>query len=127
YEGARTWRPSRFLSDLGPGVIHKVVSGVPIGPHPDPPPHIRGPRDIRGSRGVEGGRESPDEEEVSLSFSSISAYRECPRQHWFRYRLRLPAAPGVEAQLGTVLHLALMRAGRLRGQGREVGISLLGE
>jgi RecB family exonuclease len=33
----------------------------------------------------------------------------------------------VEAQFGTVLHLALMRAGRLRGQGREVGSGLLRE
>jgi DNA helicase-2/ATP-dependent DNA helicase PcrA len=64
---------------------------------------------------------------VNLSFSAISAYRECPRQHWYRYRLRLPASPAVEAQFGTVMHLALMRAGRLRGQGREVGTGLLRE
>jgi DNA helicase-2/ATP-dependent DNA helicase PcrA len=64
---------------------------------------------------------------VNLSFSAISAYRECPRQHWYRYRSRLPASPAVEAQFGTVVHLALMRAGRLRGQGREVGVGLLGE
>ncbi|MBO0687666.1 MAG: PD-(D/E)XK nuclease family protein, partial [Candidatus Dormibacteraeota bacterium] len=61
----------------------------------------------------------------TLSFSSISAYRECPRQHWYRYRLRLPAQPAVEAQLGTIIHLALMRAGHLRRQGREVSRDLL--
>jgi RecB family exonuclease len=33
----------------------------------------------------------------------------------------------VEAQFGTILHLALMRAGRLRGQGRKVGPDLLRE
>jgi RecB family exonuclease len=60
-----------------------------------------------------------------LSFSAISSYRECPRQHWYRYRLRLPAAPSLEAQFGTVVHLTLMRAGRLRQQGREVGLDLL--
>jgi RecB family exonuclease len=60
-----------------------------------------------------------------LSFSAISAYRDCPRQHWYRYRLRLPAAPGVEAQFGTILHLALMRAGRLRREGRPLTAELL--
>ena len=49
-------------------------------------------------------------DDVNLSFSAISAYRECPRQHWYRYRLRLPASPAVEAQFGTIMHLALMRA-----------------
>jgi DNA helicase-2/ATP-dependent DNA helicase PcrA len=112
YEGSRTWRPSRFLDELGSGVVQRTAPGV--GQPPGPPPALRAtsPR--------EGGRE-----EVTLSFSSIAAYRECPRQHWFRYRLRLPAAPAVEAQFGTILHLVLMRAGRLRGQGREVGGGLL--
>jgi DNA helicase-2/ATP-dependent DNA helicase PcrA len=55
-----------------------------------------------------------------LSFSGISVYRECPRQHWYRYRLRLPAMATVEAQFGTILHLALMRAGRHRREGRPV-------
>jgi superfamily I DNA/RNA helicase/RecB family exonuclease len=121
YEGSRSWRPSRFRDELGPGILHPTLP-PPVGarraspsstngaPHPDPPP--------------QGGRELPDDE-VGLSFSSISAYRECPRQHWYRYRSRLPAAPAVEAQFGTVLHLALMRAGRLRGQGRQVGTRLM--
>jgi RecB family exonuclease len=62
---------------------------------------------------------------LTLSFSGISVYRECPRQHWYRYRLRLPAPPLVEAQFGTILHLALMRAGRLRREGRPLTAELL--
>jgi DNA helicase-2/ATP-dependent DNA helicase PcrA len=60
-----------------------------------------------------------------LSFSGISVYRECPRQHWYRYRLRLPAWPAVEAQFGSILHLALMRAGRLRREARPLTEELL--
>jgi RecB family exonuclease len=71
--------------------------------------------------------EPKQEEEPLLSFSAINAYRECPRQHWYRYRLRLPTTPGVEAQFGTAIHLVLMRAGRLRAEGREVTPDLLRE
>ena len=112
YEGARPWRPSRFLEELGDGVVEvdrrDEVQAAEAGPPPGPSPH-----------GGEG------DAAVVLSFSAISAYRECPRQHWYRYRMRLPAAPGVEAQFGTIIHLALMRAGRLRREGRPVTRELL--
>jgi len=121
YEGGRSWRPSRFLTELGEGVIERDL-------------HTKGPAfalPLSGqpaSRdGTVGGPEEAEHYEPLLSFSAISAYRECPRQHWYRYRLRLPAIPGVEAQFGTALHLVLMRAGRLRAQGREVTAELLRE
>jgi DNA helicase-2/ATP-dependent DNA helicase PcrA len=60
-----------------------------------------------------------------LSFSAISAYRDCPRQHWFRYRLRLPAPPVVEAQFGSILHEALMRCGLIVREGRELSPTVL--
>jgi DNA helicase-2/ATP-dependent DNA helicase PcrA len=111
YEGGRPWRPSRFLAELGPGVLERDLRGedrshsLTAVPRPTQLPA--------------GGPEPP------LSFSAISVYRECPRQHWFRYRLRLPAPAAVEAQFGVILHLALMRAGRLRREGREVSRELL--
>ena len=118
YEGTRPWRPSRFLAELrGPedGVVERdlrselpeaAVAAASSGrPAPEP---AGGPRPL-------------------LSFSGISAYRDCPRQHWYRHRLRLPAPPAVEAQLGTVLHLALSRAGRLRQQDRVVTLDVLDE
>jgi len=52
-----------------------------------------------------------------LSYSAITTYRECPRQYWYRYHLRLEAAPTAEAQLGSVVHGALEGAGRVRRQG----------
>ena len=113
YEGGRPWRPSRFLEELGDDVT--TVDFRASGPQQSGP--AEGKMDEAGDAGA-----SPA---PVLSFSAISAYRECPRQHWYRYRLRLPAAPGVEAQFGSILHVALMRAGRLRQQGRAVGRELL--
>ncbi|HKF18163.1 MAG TPA: ATP-dependent DNA helicase [Candidatus Dormibacteraeota bacterium] len=111
YDGGRNWRRSRFLTELGEGVVER---------------DLRTPQPVL-SLQREGGEKPEQEEEPLLSFSAISAYRECPRQHWYRYRLRLPATPGVEAQFGTALHLVLMRAGRLRAEGREVTAELLRE
>ena len=111
YEGGRPWRPSRFLQELGGAIVERDRREEFPAPASPPPPSPSGA----------GG------DPVLLSFSAISAYRECPRQHWYRYRLRLPAAPGVEAQFGTILHLALMRAGRLRREGRPVTRELLRE
>jgi ATP-dependent DNA helicase UvrD/PcrA len=107
YEGGRPWRPSRFLAELGDDVREVDLRG-----EAEPEPPAPAPAAL-------------DPVEPVLSFSAISAYRECPRQHWFRYRMRLPAPPVVEAQFGTILHLALMRAGRLRRDGREVTRELL--
>jgi DNA helicase-2/ATP-dependent DNA helicase PcrA len=111
YEGGRPWRPSRFLEELGGDEVEE--------------------RDLRSGWSVaaEADAPTPANEDatrpVVLSFSAISAYRECPRQHWYRYRLRLPATPSVEAQFGTIMHLALMRAGRLRREGRTLTPELL--
>jgi len=57
---------------------------------------------------------------LTLSYSAISTYRECPRQYRYRYLLTLPVRPAVEAQFGSLLHLVLMRAGRISREGREV-------
>jgi len=123
YEGGRNWRQSRFLTELGDDVIERDLRTAR--PRPAVPMVPAMP-----ASWVEekvGGLEEAEHEEPMLSFSAISAYRECPRQHWYRYRLRLPTTPGVEAQFGTALHLALMRAGRLRAEGREVTAELLRE
>jgi DNA helicase II / ATP-dependent DNA helicase PcrA len=112
YEGGRPWRPSRFLAELSEGeaVLERELR--------DPEGDAQAPAEPEAPTTTGPG-------EVVLSFSAISAYRECPRQHWFRYRLRLPAAQGVEAQFGTILHLALMRAGKLRREDRTITRELL--
>jgi ATP-dependent DNA helicase UvrD/PcrA len=134
YEGGRRWRPSRFLEEAAAGATEMLrrVPGEAVGGEParleGPMAPGRGqPVDGRKADGGDsgGGRADGVEERPALSFSAISSYRECPRQHWYRYRLRLPATPSLEAQFGTVVHLTLMRAGRLRQQGREIGLRLL--
>jgi DNA helicase-2/ATP-dependent DNA helicase PcrA len=118
YEGGRAWRPSRFLGELGDGVVERDLREAP-----PPPPSPSGGEGERAEKG-EGERHEGEPGPV-LSYSAISSYRECPRQHWYRYRLRLPAAPTVEAQFGSILHLVLMRAGRMRREGRPPTPELL--
>jgi RecB family exonuclease len=116
YEGGRAWRPSRFLEELGEDVVRRDL-------------RIEGPNRSTGEpalgQPVRSTPRAPDAAVPTLSFSAIRAYRECPRQHWYRYQLRLPAPPVVEAQFGVVLHQALMRAGQLRREGHELDRELL--
>jgi DNA helicase-2/ATP-dependent DNA helicase PcrA len=108
YEGGRPWRPSRFLAELGGETVERDLRDEYV-PPAEPAPL---PAPVAG-------------EEPVLSFSAISAYRDCPRQHWFRYRLRLPAPPVVEAQFGSILHEALMRCGLIVRDGRELSPTVL--
>jgi DNA helicase-2/ATP-dependent DNA helicase PcrA len=112
YEGERRWRPSRFLGELD-GRVERRTIGASAADEDEveaaPPP----------------ARAAPNGDAPVLSFSAISAYRECPRQYWFRYRLRLPAPPAVEAQLGSAVHEALLRASRVRQSGRPLRLDTL--
>ncbi len=101
YEGSRTWRPSRFLEDVP--VLERQVETSPASEAAVAMPEAapQGPR-------------------PRLSYSAITTYRECPRQYWYRYELRLEAVPTVEAQLGSVVHRALEGAGHLRRQGEAL-------
>jgi DNA helicase-2/ATP-dependent DNA helicase PcrA len=130
YEGSRRWKPSRFLAELGLGEGNKTPSPLCGGGGPArgrrgwlgaitsskrrdgsvPPPPA-----LRATSPAEGGGVKP-----ILSFSAISTYRDCPRQYWFRYHLRLPVKPTVEAQLGIVVHDTLLRAGRMLQEGKPV-------
>ncbi|MEP7105384.1 MAG: ATP-dependent DNA helicase, partial [Chloroflexota bacterium] len=115
YEGVRRWRASRFLAEaavsgaLRERVIETSPRAAASGPAAVPAPEGR----------------SPAAEPVRLSFSAVSTYRECPRQHWYRYTVGLPAAPSAEAQHGSVVHAALMRGGHLRAAGEAVAAERL--
>ncbi|HEX6548931.1 MAG TPA: ATP-dependent DNA helicase [Candidatus Dormibacteraeota bacterium] len=100
YEGARRWRRSRFLNEVASGRRWSgevVAARAEDDPAPAPSPAFP--------------------PAAPLSFSSVATYRECPRQHWFRYRVGLPAQESVEAQFGTLVHRVLMRAARVRQAG----------
>jgi RecB family exonuclease len=62
---------------------------------------------------------------VVLSYSAIAAYRDCPRQYWYRQEQRLPAVQSAEAVHGTIQHEVLRRAGEARKSGREVTAATL--
>jgi DNA helicase II / ATP-dependent DNA helicase PcrA len=113
YEGSRKWRRSRFLDEAATsGVLRERALPVVAAARPArPPARSRAPR-------VEPAPER-------LSFSAVSTYRECPRQHWYRYQVGLPAAQSAEAQHGSVVHAALMRAGAMRAAGEPVGCERL--
>jgi ATP-dependent DNA helicase UvrD/PcrA len=110
YEGGRRWRDSRFIAEVraagGRTVVEREVAASPR-PIPQPSP----------------GKEEGD---VVLSYSSISAYRDCPKQYWYRYEQRLPVVQSAEAVHGVILHEVLRRAGGVRQSGSKVTAALLG-
>ena len=113
YDGGREWAPSRFLAELEagmPGVREEWIpdAGAVDGQISDPA------RDA--ARAPAGAAPVGP----ALSFSSISAYRECPRQFEYRYRLRLPAARTVEGEYGTLMHEVLRRLALERQAGRAL-------
>ncbi len=112
YEGGRRWRPSRFLDEIqkSEAVVNREIEGSP-----DHPSRPRQPS--RESAGAQRPQHKAGEENLVLSFSSIQAYRDCPKQYWFRYRQRLPAKQSAEAVQGVILHDVLRRAGEMLNNG----------
>jgi DNA helicase II / ATP-dependent DNA helicase PcrA len=100
YEGGRRWRESRFLAELPGGIVEKEMASKPA---------------AAVAVSVIG-----HDDEVQLSYSAIAAYRDCPRQYWYRHVQKLPVVQSAEAVHGVILHEALRRAGELRRQGAPV-------
>jgi DNA helicase-2/ATP-dependent DNA helicase PcrA len=111
YEGGRRWRDSRFIEEVkaagGRVVVHRDVAAMPAGP----------PGAIPAS--------GEDDRSLVLSFSSIQAYRDCPRQYWYRHVQRLPAVQSAEAVQGVIMHETLRRAGEARRDGADVTATTL--
>ena len=100
YEGGRRWRESRFLSELGGGIVEKEIPADVVAPA------------ASNGHGQTG--------EVVLSYSAITSYLDCPRQYWYRHVQRLPVTQSAEAVHGVILHEVLRRAGVVRQQGQPV-------
>ena len=122
YDGGRRWRDSRFLAEVksaGPRNVteREVVAisrpGAQSGVKDGASLIARRPAPRRG------------EGEVVLSYSAIAAYRDCPRQYWYRYEQRLPAVQSAEAVQGVVLHEVLRRAGEAKRRSEKVTAALL--
>jgi len=108
YEGGRRWRESRFLDEVRSA--RRAIREREIAASAAPPP-------------VE--TASAHEGEVELSFSAIAAYRDCPRQYWYRYERHLAAPQSAEAVHGVILHEVLRRAGERRREGVRITADML--
>jgi DNA helicase-2/ATP-dependent DNA helicase PcrA len=104
YEGGRRWRESRFLDEVRAAGARTVVER-----------DIVATADVLPSVSVNG-----HVGEVQLSYSAMTAYRDCPRQYWYRHVQRLPAVQSAEAVNGVILHEALRQAGELRREDQAV-------
>jgi DNA helicase II / ATP-dependent DNA helicase PcrA len=131
YEGGRRWRDSRFLAEVRSAGARTVAEReVTASSSPSPQPsRFRGGTPL-GARGlaepVPGAPPSRrGEGEIVLSYSAIAAYRDCPRQYWYRYEQRLPSVQSAEAVQGVILHEVLRRAGEARQRGESVTAALL--
>jgi DNA helicase-2/ATP-dependent DNA helicase PcrA len=117
YEGGRRWRDSRFLEEVRAAgartVLDRTFEAVPA-PHPDAASGVRPPHKWGGDSAL------------VLSYSAIQAYRDCPRQYWYRQEQRLPVVQSAEAVHGVILHEVLRQAGELRKSGAQVTAQLLG-
>jgi DNA helicase II / ATP-dependent DNA helicase PcrA len=109
YEGGRRWRDSRFLYEV------RAAGGRTVGdrtfeacaPAPAVQVVARQPGD------------------VVLSYSAIAAYRDCPRQYWYRQEQRLPVVQSAEAVHGVILHEVLRQAGEVRKSGRQISARMV--
>jgi DNA helicase-2/ATP-dependent DNA helicase PcrA len=124
YEGSRAWRRSRFVDEIEAAgrryfnwIEIPALAASPAGSE------LRLLELGEGAAAIAPTRPAapPAADAVPrLSFSGISAYRECPRQYQYRYVHRLPVPATAEAQYGNILHAALQRLGKLRMGGTAV-------
>ncbi|HXC80143.1 MAG TPA: PD-(D/E)XK nuclease family protein, partial [Candidatus Acidoferrum sp.] len=117
YDGGRRWRESRFLAEVKSAGA-RVVTEREVAASSRPVAHSAVKDDalliaLQSSRPRGAG-------EVVLSYSAITAYRDCPRQYWYRYEQRLPAVQSAEAVEGVLLHEVLRRAGEARQRDEKI-------
>ena len=131
YEGGRRWRDSRFLAEVrsaGPRTVLEREVAASQRPSPQPS-RFRGDSPLGAPGLAEPVPGAPPslrgEGDVVLSYSAIAAYRDCPRQYWYRYVQRLPVVQSAEAVHGVILHEVLRRAGEARQSGENVTAALL--
>ena len=109
YEGGRRWRESRFLGEV------RAAGTRTVGERTFEGAALPSPVQVQARR--------PGE--VVLSYSAISAYRDCPRQYWYRQEQRLPVVQSAEAVHGVIQHEVLRQAGEARKAGRQVSARAL--
>ncbi|GAC1512320.1 MAG: hypothetical protein NVS1B3_15980 [Candidatus Dormibacteraceae bacterium] len=113
YEGGRRWRDSRFLDEVRTAGA-RTVSDRTFQSSFSPLYSTLSPSSEKGKQ-----------REVVLSYSAIAAYRDCPRQYWYRQEQRLPVVQSAEAVHGVILHEVLRQAGEVRKSGAQVTQEML--
>ena len=129
YEGGRRWRDSRFLEEVRAAGKRTVVDRT-FEPTPPPHPDAASPPALRATSPQAGRRVRPPhkwggDSALVLSYSAIQAYRDCPRQYWYRQEQRLPVVQSAEAVHGVILHEVLRQAGEARKSGAQVTAQML--
>ena len=118
YEGGRRWRDSRFLQEVVTGApLATIARAIDLPARGED----QGVSDTNATISAQG----PSTAELTLSFSSIQTYRDCPRHYWFRYVQRLPSTQSAEAIQGVILHEVLRRAGEARKSGEPLTAAAL--
>ena len=110
YDGGRRWRDSRFLEEVRAAGKRTVCDRTFETVLPKPLSPTLSPK---------------GEREIVLSYSAIAAYRDCPRQYWYRQEQRLPVVQSAEAVHGVILHEVLRQAGEARKKGEQVTARML--
>jgi DNA helicase-2/ATP-dependent DNA helicase PcrA len=110
-EEGREYTPSRFLDELGDGVIRIEDTAVPV------LPKKRVPKTSR----------LLDKEFVSslflkrtLNATAVNKYLKCPWEYFFLSLLRLPKTPPPSAAYGTAVHAALQHVLSERSRGTHL-------
>ncbi|MEA2646642.1 MAG: ATP-dependent helicase UvrD/PcrA [Chloroflexota bacterium] len=104
YEGGKRWKPSRFLAEMGflPAPDGTVVEALAAETAPEveaPPPTPAAQAALPMGH--------PDVPELSVSYSQLDLYQQCPRAYQYRYVYRLPTRPSPEQEFGVAVHAAL--------------------
>src|SRR5437764_15421609 len=82
YDGGRRWRESRFLSELGRGIVEKEIPAGVV------------------ALASSNGHDQPGE--VVLSFIGLTSYLDLPGQYWYRPVQQLPVVQNAEAVHGVI-------------------------
>jgi DNA helicase-2/ATP-dependent DNA helicase PcrA len=118
YEGNKSWKPSRFLVEMGlvnrqgepAPTTHLLTATAPV-------IAIEAPT---GLVAADTFAHDPANDLV-LGYSALETYADCPQRYQYAYVYRLPTPARVEGQVGTIIHRALFL---IAGHSKKRALSL---
>jgi DNA helicase-2/ATP-dependent DNA helicase PcrA len=103
YEGAKKWKPSRFIADMGFLPAPDGTTIEALAAEADPAVEIPSPPIAQSALPLD----HPQAPELVVSYSQLEAYQTCPRAYQYRYIYSLPTRTSAEQQFGVAVHQAL--------------------